>query len=291
MMSSNQKIYGAGPEFCQEISEDIVDLLPDLDIFELIPENFMGGHHQWFLDELKKAGTPVVIHGIELSIGTDGPFKQAHFDFMKKIGDQVNMVAISDHICMTEAGGVSIGQLTTLPFTKSVLDVICRNIATMRKQVNVPIVLENIANQFYFPDCEYSETQFINEILSRTDAHLLLDLHNIHANSLNFKFDPYQWLEEIPIERVFGVHLAGGYYDEDKFLEDAHSSPVPEAVWKMLEWLCARHTPAAVIVERTSDYPGVKEIMAEVKRAQSIMNLKPARTRKKASRTAEEISL
>lgn len=267
----SMKIYGAGPEFCQEISEDIVERLPDLDVFELIPENFLGGHHQWFLDELGKAGTPVIVHGIELSLGTDGPFKQSHFDFMKRIGDQVNLVAMSDHICMTEAGGVGIGQLTTLPFTERALDVFCRNVETMARQVKVPIVLENIANQFYFPQCEYSETAFISEILARTGSYLLLDLHNIHANGLNFGFDPYQWMKSVPLERVFGVHLAGGYFDEDKFLEDAHSSPVPDEVWRMLEWLCARHKPAAVIVERTSDYPGVDEIMAEVNRAKDIM--------------------
>ncbi len=270
-MDGFKKIYGAGPEFCQEISEDILDYLPTLDVFELIPENFLDGHHQWFLDELGKAGTPVVVHGIELSLGTDAPFKQAHFDFMKKIGDQVNLVGMSDHICMTQAGGIGIGQLTTLPFTQRGLEVICENVLTMSRQVNVPIVLENIANQFYFPHCDYTETQFIREILQRTDAYLLLDLHNIHANGINFKFDPYQWMQEIPLERVWGVHLAGGYYDEDQFLEDAHSSAVPDDVWRMFEWLHERHTPAAVIVERTSDYPGVEGIMAEVRRAQKIM--------------------
>lgn len=270
-MNSIKKIYGAGPEFCQEIAEDIVDYLPTLDVFELIPENFLGGHHQWFLDELAKAGTPVIVHGIELSLGTDAPFKQAHFDFMKKIGDQVNLVAMSDHICMTQAGGIGIGQLTTLPFTRRGLDVICENVRSMVQQTRVPIVLENIANQFYFPHCDYTEAEFIRELLERTGAYLLLDLHNVHANSENFKFDPYQWMKELPLERVWGVHLAGGYYDEDKFLEDAHSSPVPESVWKMLEWLCQQHKPAAVIVERTSDYPGVEEIMAEVQRAKSIM--------------------
>lgn len=271
-MEENRICYGAGPEYCHELSEDIVDLLPSLDVFELIPENFFEGHDQWFIDELAKAGTPVIVHGIELSIGTDGPFKQHHFDQMRKIADQVNLIAMSDHICMTEAGGIKIGQLTTLPFTKRGLDVICNQVETMSKQVSVPIVLENIANQFYFPHCDYSETEFISEMLHRTDAYLLMDLHNIYANSQNFSFDPYQWMSEIPLNRVWAIHLAGGYFDKDHFLEDSHSSPVPQPVWEMLEWLCQRHLPPAVIVERTSDYPGVNEIMTEVKRARKIMN-------------------
>lgn len=271
-MRTKKICYGAGPEYCHELSEDIVELLPTLDVFELIPENFFGGHEQWFIDELRKAGTPVIIHGIELSIGTDGPFKQHHFDQMKKIADQVNLIAMSDHICMTEAGDIKIGQLTTLPFTKRGLDVACDHVEAMSKQVNVPIVLENIANQFYFPHCDYSETEFISELLHRTGSFLLMDLHNIYANSQNFAFDPYQWMTEVPMDRVWAIHLAGGYYDKDQFLEDAHSSPVPEPVWEMLEWLCQRHMPSAVIVERTSDYPGVNEIMAEVKRARKIMD-------------------
>lgn len=265
------KWYGAGPEFCHELMDDIVEILPDLDIFELIPENFLNDQHAWFLQELGKAGTPVIVHGIELSLGTDDSFRQGHFDFMKKIGDQVNLVAMSDHICMTHAGGVGIGQLTTLPFTQRGLDVFCEHVETMKRQIHVPIVLENIANQFYFPHGDYTETAFINELLARTGAYLLIDLHNIYANSQNFGFDPYDWMNAITLDRVWAVHLAGGYYDEDQFLEDAHSSPVPEPVWEMLRWLCSRQMPAAVIVERTSDYPGIEALMAEVQRAKTIM--------------------
>lgn len=272
-MNAKNTYFGAGPEYCHELSQDIVDLLPSLDVFELIPENFFNGHEDWFIDELAKAGTPVIVHGIELSVGTDAPFKQHHFDQMKKIGDRVNLIAMSDHICMTEAGGVKIGQLTTLPFTEKCLDRLCQNIEIMQRQVQVPIVMENIANQFYFPHGDYSETAFLGEFLRRTNAYLLLDLHNIYANSENFKFDPYQWMSEIPLDRAWAIHLAGGYYDKDHFLEDAHSSPVPPPVWEMLNWVCQRHIPPAVIVERTSDYPGVKEIMAEVERARSIMEV------------------
>ncbi len=273
MNEKKKPYYGAGPEYCHELAEDIVELLPTLDVFELIPENFFGSNEDWFLDELGKAGTPVIVHGIELSVGTDAPFKQHHFDQMKKIGDRVNLIAMSDHLCMTEAGGIKIGQLTTLPFTEECLDRVCENLELMQRQVRVPIVMENIANQFYFPRCKYSEAAFLSEILQRTQAYLLLDLHNIHANAENFQFDPYQWMSEIPLERVWAIHMAGGYYDADHFLEDAHSSPVPEAVWEMLDWVCQRHLPPAVIVERTSDYPGVNEIMAEVHRAKKIMEV------------------
>lgn len=269
--------YGAGPEYCSALREEIVDHLPALEVFELIPENFFWGRHQWFLKELAKAGTPVIIHGIELSVGTDAPFKQDHFDQMRRVGDQVNMIAMSDHICMTEAGGTDVGQLTTLPFTRRSLDVVRRHVDLMSRQVSVPIVLENIANQFYYPDCDFSETEFIAELTRQSDAYLLLDLHNLYANSENFDFDPYQWLGEIDLEKVWAIHLAGGYYDYDRFLEDGHSSPVPEPVWQLLRWVTEKARPPATIVERTSEYPGIASLLAEVQRARKEIGHEPGR--------------
>jgi len=270
-MIKNLPFYGVGPEYSQDLSEDIADRLSELDVFELIPENFFFGRHSWFLEALAKANTPVIIHGIELSIGTDAPFRQQHFDQMKQIADQVNVVAMSDHICMTEAGGTKIGQLTTLPFTERCLEVVCQHIETMKRQVNVPIVMENIANQFYYPNTVYTETEFVNRIMKETGAYLLLDLHNVHANATNFDYDPYEWLREINLDHVWGVHLAGGYFDEG-FLEDGHSSAVPNAVWDMLDWLAAKTELPAVIVERTSDYPGLQELWNELDKARNIIN-------------------
>ena len=45
-------------------------------------------------------------------------------------------------------------------------------------------------------------TEFITEILERADCGLLLDVNNVFVNACNHGFDPYEWLQQVPLDRV-----------------------------------------------------------------------------------------
>jgi uncharacterized protein (UPF0276 family) len=131
-------------------------------------------------------------------------------------------------------------------------------------------MIENIANRFVIPGAEMSETQFINGVLRRTGCHLLLDVQNVYVNSVNFKFDPYEWLAEIDSDRVLGIHLAGGSYDEDNFLQDGHSHPVMPSVWDLYRHFCEKRRPTVTILERTANVPSLETLENEVAVARHI---------------------
>ena len=50
----------------------------------------------------------------------------------------------------------------------------------------------------------------VAEILRATYCELLLDLHNLYANALNFGYAPLDFLARIPMECIRTIHLAGG---------------------------------------------------------------------------------
>lgn len=261
-----------GVEWCDSLEDDILANLDQVDCVELIPENFFHDRRHRFIREIGKAGKPVMIHAVELSVGTDEPLNQAHFESILRVADQVNMIDLSDHLCMTDAGGVEIGQLTPLPWSVRAADAACRRIDAIRSRIHVPFLIENIANRFVVPDTELTETQFINLVLRRTGCELLIDLHNLHANAYNFGFDPYEWMDQIDLKYVGGVHLAGGHFDPEGTLVDGHSNPVPDRVWDLYRGLCARVTPACTIVERTENFPEYKDLLAEVGKARATVS-------------------
>ncbi len=270
VLPKHDRIYGVGVEWSESIEDEILANLDRIACVELIPENFFGGRRQHFLKRLGATGKPVMVHGVELSIGTDEPLKSAHLDEMLRICDSVNAIDVSDHLCMTEAGGVEIGQLTPLPWTIETCDVVCRKIEAVQRRITLPFLIENIANRFIVPGAELSEPEFINTIVRRTGCSLLLDLHNLHANATNFKYDPFEWLSEIDLDRVSAIHLAGGFYDDEGMLVDGHSHPAPERVWALYRHVCLVANPTCVIVERTENAPVYDDVLFEIDKAREI---------------------
>lgn len=266
--SRDFEIFGAGPEWTEGLEVDLIDNFMEFKCFELIPENFVDNPDRtYFLDELRKASTPVLIHSIGLSLGTDEPLKTKHLEQVLAVGEQVNMVGFSDHLSMTESGGIEIGQLTPIPWSIKTADIVIKKIEQIQKRISVPFALEHTAHKFFYPTSELSEPEYINRILYRTGCDLILDLHNLHCNSKNANFDPHQWLSEVHIDAVTSIHLAGGYIDKYGTFQDAHNEAVPEPVWELLSYVLQKITPQAIIIERTSNYPGLDNLLNEVRRA------------------------
>lgn len=269
--SKHRRVLGAGPEWTELLEDELADRVIDFPCFELIPENFFDNNRKYFLDKLRSANIPVLVHAVSLSLGTDEPLKTAQLEKILAIADQVNMINFSEHLSMTEAAGIEIGQLTPILWSIKSADVVIRKIEAIQKRIDVPFALEHVAYKFFYPKTELSEPEFINRILDRTGCDLMLDLNNLYCNSKNALYDPYVWLDQVKIDRVSSIHLAGGYLDKYGIFQDGHSAPVPDEVWTLLKHVLTKITPQAIIVERTDNYPGIENLLAEVSKAQELL--------------------
>jgi uncharacterized protein (UPF0276 family) len=70
-------------------------------------------------------------------------------------------------------------------------------------------------------------------------------------------------LDELPLERVVYVHAAGGE-ERDGVYHDTHAHALTAPVLDLLDELCARHRPPAVLLERDDRYPTDDELAAEL---------------------------
>jgi uncharacterized protein (UPF0276 family) len=126
------------------------------------------------------------------------------------------------------------------------------------------------------PASKLSEADWTTEILAAANSALLLDLHNLYANSVNFGFDPYDFINRMPHEKIHAIHLAGGRWikatTDDRRLLDDHLNDVPDSVYELLKYVGQRtFRPLAVILERDGRYPPIEMLLNQLDRARDAL--------------------
>jgi uncharacterized protein (UPF0276 family) len=101
---------------------------------------------------------------------------------------------------------------------------------------------------------------------------MLLDLTNVQNNAVNMNYDPYEFLDAIPLERVVQIHLAGGYYFQSVLL-DTHSHPVPGEILELLKYAAPRMPNLkGLIIERDQNFPHIDELLDELGQIREVLN-------------------
>ncbi|MEV6925741.1 DUF692 domain-containing protein [Dactylosporangium sp. NPDC051485] len=256
--------YGVGIGWRPEIA-GYVAALPGLRFTEVVAESLhVHDPLPEALAELLTRGVRVVPHGVKLSLGGAEPIADARAVHLARCAELLDAPLVSEHIAFVRAGGVEAGHLLPVPRTREAVEAIVANVRRAEAALGgVPLALEPIAALFDWPDPELTEAQFLTEILDRTGCRLLLDIANVHANARNRDESPAALLDELPLERIAYVHVAGGE-ERGGFYHDTHTHPTPPQVLTLIKDLCARTTPPALMLERDGDYPPAAELTAEL---------------------------
>jgi uncharacterized protein (UPF0276 family) len=150
-------------------------------------------------------------------------------------------LALADHGGSDAFVAAELNAGLTLPLTldAEMLERIAARVEHISRAVPVPFALEN--NVYYVRPLEegFSEAEFMNRLCAQSGCRVLLDLHNLYTNARNHHFDAYTYLQTIDLRNVIEIHVAGGM-EYGGFYLDAHSGPIPEPVWELLEWTLPR---------------------------------------------------
>jgi uncharacterized protein (UPF0276 family) len=155
------------------------------------------------------------------------------------------------------------------------------NLDRARAVVGAAPQVENVATLINPPGSDRDEATWVTEIVLGSNCELLLDLHNLYANAVNFKFDAVDFIERIPSQRVATIHLAGGKWigaaDSRRLLDD-HLHDVPDPVYELLTEVGARVSrPLTVILERDGHFPTIDCLLQQLDRARQALALGRAR--------------
>jgi uncharacterized protein (UPF0276 family) len=262
---------GVGLGFRKELSKEISENPPEIELLELISDHYLDnlpGKKQEALELTKNF--PIVLHGLELSLGTDHKVNE---EYLNKLGNLVDLIQpgwASDHLCFTGVEHQGLGTLTPLPFNRQVVDIVVKNIKQVAARLSCPFLIENISYLFTVPPCEMSEAEFITSVLEESDSYLLLDITNVLNNATNAKYDAYEFLDQIPLERVVQIHLAGGKYHKDLLL-DSHDSAIPDGVFDLLKYALPKTANLkGIIIERDQNFPPIEELFTEMEQVRAI---------------------
>lgn len=270
MLYSSGANLGVGISYMNAIGDQIEKNIGEFDFIEAYTERFFIKDDNSRLRRLIKE-KPLVLHGLDLSIGSPEPIDESYCDKLETIIKETNCHWFSDHISLTRVDNVEVGHLMPISFNEENIDLIVSKVKILQRRINKPFLLENITYYYKIPNSDICEAEFITQILERADCGMLLDLNNLYLNSLNHGYDPYIYLKNIPLERVVEIHLAGGSYKENMHV-DTHANAISKNVWKLFEFAAKSIPFRGVIVERDANFEPFSEIIEEVRFAKSIMN-------------------
>ncbi|MGY1617382.1 DUF692 family multinuclear iron-containing protein [Geodermatophilus sp. SYSU D00691] len=210
-----------------------------LDVVEIEPQTAWSsdgaGYRQdeEFLRRVEQMPQPALVHGVGFPVGGTVPPDPGA---VRLVADTVRRLAapwVSEHLSFNRVAdrGRTYGTLFLLPpvQTPASVAVAARNIASMKAGLPAPFAFETGVNYLRPQPGEMSDGAFFAAVAEEADCGILLDLHNLWCNERNGRQPVQDALAEMPLDRVWEVHLAGGQ-EVDGYWLDAHSGLLPEAL-------------------------------------------------------------
>ena len=223
---------------------------------------------------------PLSLHGVGLSLGSADRLDDGHLQRLAALVERYQPALVSEHLCWGALGNQHSNDLLPLPFTDEALNLLVVRIGQVQDALGREILIENISSYLRFREGEYSEWDFVAEVVRRSGCGLLCDVNNIYVNSVNHDFDPRVYLRALPRAAVKEIHLAGFTRKEGlpvPLLIDSHSRRVDPAVWELYAAALDRFGPVPTLIEWDQDIPELEVLLDEAAHAEEVLDARRAR--------------
>jgi len=259
-----------------------------IDVAEIEPTTFWrrsaGGGYCWpreVVARLASLPQEKLLHGTGFPVGDAMVAAADYGAAMTEWVAALSAPWTSEHLSVQEDDeGGSLGFLMPPPQTDVWVERAAAHVAQRQMLLGRPFAFETGVNYFRPQKNEMRDGAFFAEVARRADCGVLLDLHNIWANARNGRQSVDALLADLPLERVWELHVAGGLSHNGYWL-DAHHGATPEAVLAIAREL-APHLPnlGAIIYEinpPTLAEFGLRALRAELERLRLVWELRSSR--------------
>ena len=279
-----------------EYLELVRELLEDeAEFYEVSPETLWreksgvlvrNDYHALFREIRDRSGKPFVAHGLAFSLGSpledagECARTDAWIERLQDDQETFRFAWLTEHLGWTQADGLQATLPLPLPFTDESVRAVARRMALLRSVVPT-VGFENNADYFSLGNpAEWPA--FINTLCAESSSWLLLDLHNLYTQCLNFGQDPQEVLGLLETDAVLEIHLSGGSESDPGWLPsgrvlrlDSHDGAVPEPVWALYERAVPKcRNLRGVVLERLNGTFGAADVPAlrdELRRAKELV--------------------
>ncbi len=191
-------------------------------------------------------------HGVTLSPTTAGDPDPAWLERLAR--DPFRYRHVTEHWGFSRGRRLAINAPLPLVASEAVVASTTRALRALAAAARVPVGLENLALAMSEHDV-LAQPAMLAQVLDAIDGVLLLDLHNVWCQAVNYRRDPRELVARYPLARVRELHVAGGSWsttaDGGRFRRDTHDALAPDEVLELVAWTIPR-CPAleVVILER-----------------------------------------
>lgn len=263
-------IYFPGLHSFLETAQDFIDVL------EVEPQTFWyksrsldSGYrlNQEVIQQLSQFSQHKLVHGVGFPIGGTTPLDLSYLPTFKETIAAVNAPWCSEHLSFnrfaSERHELNTGFLCPPLQAPEGAKKAAANIRELKANLPIPFAFETGVNYLQPLSGELSDGQFFAAVAEEADCGIVLDLHNLWCNEQNGRQPLQEVLAELPLERVWEVHLAGGQ-DYKGYWLDAHSDLVPAPLMELAKDIIPTlPNLKALIFEILEDFVRINNIQPE----------------------------
>jgi len=192
------------------------------------------------LNDYSKNGR-LIGHGVRYSL-LKGRWDSNQEKWLKQLSKTVkkyNYRYITEHFGFMTSSDFHKGAPLPVPFNKTTLAIGQDRLKRLQNVACLNVGIENLA--FAFSDKQVKEQgEFLEKLLKPVNGFLILDLHNIWCQAVNFKIDALALIKSYPLNKVKEIHVSGGSWatvstSKNKVRRDTHDEAVPKQVFDLLK--------------------------------------------------------
>jgi uncharacterized protein (UPF0276 family) len=258
-MFSTQRELGVGVAYSPALA-GVLDLNA-VDVLEVEPRMFWrpeGGRHGGLdVDALARlAALPQrkVVHTRALPVGGSLPFDRASLALLQSSTASLGASYVSQHLGFdrVEIDGEErfTGMLLPPRHTESGVRRAASSLKELRTELGLEVAFETGVSYLRRAAGEIPDGEFFARIANEADCGILLDLHDLVTNERNGGDRAYEVVAALPRERVWEIHLAGGYA-YGGFWIDARSGTIDPYAFELAE-------------ATVGDFPNLRAIVFEI---------------------------
>lgn len=250
---------GVGLAYRSRHHRQVLQEQPNFDFLEVVADDYLLAAPDK-LDELERLTEhfTVIPHSLNLSLGSAEGLSDEHLLRVAELVKALHPPWWSEEIGYTHAGGVHLGSPAPLPFTREAIDVVARNMITVRRRIAAPLILENPNHDLEMPGGEMQEGEWVNEVLGWGGCGMLLDVSSFYRHELKRGGDPFQAARRLPMDRIVQVNLGGDEPEPD------------DAVWKLTEEITKLAPIRGIVIEQHEKLTAFEPLLERVARAREI---------------------
>lgn len=173
-----------------------------------------------------------LVHSVGTPVGSTIRPDPAQLELLRHTIERFDSPWASDHLSFNSTPEFHTGFFLPPRQTLEGVETVVLSIHDLQAALPVPIAVETGVNYLQPRSDEMDDGAFVAAVVEEADCGLLLDLHNIFANALNGRQSVENYLSQLPLERVWEIHLAGGM-ELDGFWLDAHSGAIPDPLFEI----------------------------------------------------------